>query len=297
VTSPFGRIVLVADPASAPAVPGIERLLAAQALEHRSEIAAHPGEAVRVARQAIAAGERFVVAVGGDDVVHDVVNGMLDDGSPGEPPVVGVVPAGIDNEFFRQFGLPMDVENAVRHLAGDALFPIDVGQVTFADERGDPRTRYMANVLEVGLGARTAPWTAGGSRLRTFLRFWRAVLASKSSTVHVLAARQAYDGPAWGVVVGNGRFGAGGFRISPRSFPGDGVFDVLVHHGPRSAAVTSLPKAIRGEQVPSPHIAELRGNRIRVEADPPMPLAIDGRPLGRTPASIEVRHHALMLKI
>ena len=53
----------------------------------------------------------------------------------------------------------------------------------------------------------------------------------------------------------------------------DGILEVLVHHGPRAAAFTSLPKAIRGEQVPSPHIAELRGNRIRIEADPPHRLA------------------------
>ena len=99
------------------------------------------------------------------------------------------------------------------------------------------------------------------------------------------------------MVVGNGRFGTGGFRVSPRSFPGDGVLEVLVHHGPKSQAFTSLPKSHHGEQVPSPHIAELRGNRVRVVTDPALRVAVDGLAIGRTPAVFEVLPRALRLKV
>jgi diacylglycerol kinase (ATP) len=290
-------MAVVVDAAAASAVPSVERALAERELEARTTVARSSEDATRIAHEAIASGGRFVVAVGGDDVVHDVVNGMFAQPDYPEPPVLGVIPAGIDNEFFRQFGLPTDVEKAAGHLAGDALYPIDVGVLESADGSGNPRAVFVANVVEAGLGARMAPWTSGQPRRQTFLGFWAGVIASRSSSVHVEAARQRYDGRAWSVVVGNGKFGAGGFRVSPRSFPGDGVLEVLVHHGPRSAAFTSLPKAYKGEQVPSPHIAELRGNRVRIEADPPMPVAVDGRPFGRTPATVEVRAQALLLKI
>ena len=293
MTSPFGPLTVIADAASAFALPQVERSLDAQQLEHRSAIGRDPEEARRLARRAVAEGGRFLVAVGGDAIVHDVVNGMFSAGGLSQPPVLGVIPAGIDNEFFRQFGLPMDTERAATHMAGDAVYAIDVGVL----RSGDAEPVYVANLVEAGLPARMAPWTSGASRLRTFARFWGGVVRARSSSVHVEATRQSYEGRAWAVVVGNGRFGAGGFRVSPRAFPGDGVLEVLVHHGPRSAAFTQLPKASKGEQVPSPHIAELRGNHVRIEADPPMPVAVDGRPLGQTPITVEVLAQALLLKI
>jgi diacylglycerol kinase (ATP) len=297
VASPFGPLTVVVDTAAASSTPALERVLDELELVHRTSVPNGREDAVRIALEAVRDGGRFVVAVGGDDVVHDVVNGMFAGQDHADPPVLGVVPAGIDNEFFRQFGLPMDAERAAGHLAGDAVYPIDVGVLEAADGSGGRRTAFVANLVEAGLGARMAPWTSGERRSRTFLRFWGGVIGARSSSVQVEAARQRYEGRAWSVVVGNGKFGAGGFRVSPRSFPGDGVLEVLIHHGPRSAAFTSLPKASKGEQVPSPHIAELRGNRVHIEADPPMPIAVDGRPFGRTPASVDVRAQALLLKI
>src|SRR5438552_10767225 len=213
MASPFGPLMLIADAASAFALPEIERSLGAQELQHRSAVAADSADAVRLARGAIAGGGRFVVAVGGDAIVHDVVNGMFAT-DHAEAPVLGVIPAGVDNEFFRQFGLPMDVERAASRLAGDAVYAIDVGVLR---RDGDAEPAFVTNLVEAGLAARMAPWTSGGSRLRTFARFWGGVIAARASRVHVEAAHQAYAGPAWSIVVGNGRYGAGGFRVSPRS--------------------------------------------------------------------------------
>ena len=300
--SPFGPIVLIAEPAVAAALPRVERALDDLGLDHWVVRAERSGEAARWSRACLRSGERFLVAVGGEGLVHDVVNGMFEDGRPVVPdPVLGVVPAGVDNEFFRQFGMPMDAERVCVHLAGDGVYPIDVARVMCPDEDGDERSRYFVNIGEVGLGAEmTASAMAGRgeiTRARLFVAFWSSVLRAKRARVHIEAANQVYDGDAYHVVVGNGRFGLGGFRVSPRSFPGDGVLEVLAHHGPRSQAFLSLPKSHRGEQVPSAHIAELRGNRVRVEADPALRVAVDGRPVGRTPASFDVLPRAILLKV
>jgi diacylglycerol kinase (ATP) len=295
-------LVLIVEPAAAHAVPEVQRALTELGLEHRLVQAGAPGDATRWTRASLLAGERFLVAVGSDDVVHEVVNGMFDDGRPiGGNPLLGVIPAGLDNEFFRQFGLPMDAEQASAHLAGDNSYAVDVGRVRCVGPDGLEHTRLFVNVAEAGLGAdmieRAGRWPSGMGRGRRFLGFWSALVRTRRARVHVEAAKQTYDGDAYHVVVGNGRYGTGGFRVSPRSFPGDGVLEVLVHHGPKSQAFTSLPKAIRGEQVPSPNIAELRGNRVRIEAEPPLRLAVDGRVIGRTPASFDVLPRAVLLKI
>ena len=92
------------------------------------------------------------------------------------------------------------------------------------------------------------------------------------------------------MVVGNGQFTGGGLRLSPRSFPGDGVLDALVFSGPRSDACTMLPRIYRhGDHIPDPHIQELRAKiRVAGGAERPLPVVADGR---------APRHHAATFQI
>src|SRR5439155_10310743 len=113
----------------------------------------------------------------------------------------------------------------------------------------------------------------------------------------VRVGEQAYEGPATNVVVGNCQFEAGGLRLSPRSWPGDGLLDVVVMTGPRSDQFTMLPLMYRGEQVPHPHIFEMKGKVIRVEAEHPLPVEADGLTLGTTPDSFRVLRLPIRLKI
>jgi diacylglycerol kinase (ATP) len=305
MASPFGRAVLVVDPqagrgAVAREMPEVERQLLARRLDYRIEEATERGDATRIAREALAAGERFIVAVGDDLTVDEVVNGLLDDGRPvAGDAVLGVVAAGSDADFPKTFGLPGDSVRAIRHLTGEGTYRIDAVRLTYRAE-GEQRTRHFAGVAQAGLGAavvgRAMGLPKGLGRGRRLLGFWLALAATRPQEVVVGINRAEWRGRAWNVVVGNCQF-TGGMRASPRSFPGDGVLDVLIHHGPRSEAFTLIPKMYQGEQVPHPHIKEYRGRTVRISGDPPLPLEADGELLGTTPATFEVLHEVLTLKI
>src|SRR5207245_2294772 len=79
----------------------------------------HPGHATEAARQALRDGERYLVAVGGDGTVHEVVNGMVENGGPlAADAVLGVVAVGSGCDFVRSFGLPGNPVQGAAHLAG-----------------------------------------------------------------------------------------------------------------------------------------------------------------------------------
>src|SRR5476649_2423987 len=59
-----------------------------------------PGEATRMTRAAIAAGHTTIVAVGGDDTVNEVINGM-DNGNA----AIGIIPIGSANRLAEQIGI------------------------------------------------------------------------------------------------------------------------------------------------------------------------------------------------
>jgi diacylglycerol kinase (ATP) len=306
VTSPFGSLVIIANPQSgrgkaAAQLSEIERILRSAGLDYRIVQTTRPGHATEVARAALAAGERYLVAVGGDGTIHEVVNGMLEDDRPiAEDAVLGVVPAGSGCDFVKSFGLPGDAVRAARRLSGGDVRPIDVGKVTFNIGTGET-TRYFLNIAEVGLGGsvvdRAARLTRWPGPARYFIGFWLTLPRFRAATVRLEADGQAFQSRAHNVVVANCRYYGGGMHISPKSAPEDGVLDVLVMAGPKSDAFVLLPKVYRGRHLPHRNIVEMRVSRVRVEADAPLAIEADGEILGTAPATFEIIQTPIRVKV
>ena len=110
----------------------------------------HRGHAYKLGEQARLDGLDLVITLGGDGVIHEVVNGMLSDGPGPEVPMLATVPGGSGNVFARALGLPLDSVEATGELL-DGLREqrtrtIGLGQVVIDD--GEPRW-FVANA---GLG-------------------------------------------------------------------------------------------------------------------------------------------------
>ncbi len=182
--SPFGSLAVIANPHAGEGRVGrelsaLERGLAGRGLEYSLQVTEGPGDATRLATDAMDAGVRFLVAVGGDGTVHEVVNGMFRDGRPiVEEPVLGVVPAHSGCDLVKSFGLPGDVDAACGHLLGDNTYPFDVVKVAFTDPDGRPAVRYSVNLAEIGFGAAVAAKVGGRpGRARSFMAFWSTLRA------------------------------------------------------------------------------------------------------------------------
>jgi diacylglycerol kinase (ATP) len=309
VTSPFGPLVAIAELGAGGGrvheqLPDLERALKEHDLDFELRRGDSAQEIARLTSDALRSGCRFVVAVGDDRTVQAVVNGMFAQGRPlVQDAVLGVVPAGTGSDLVMCFGLPDDTRGACEHLIGDTTYPFDLMKITYEAPGGERITRYAANVAEVGMGGemarRTSADRAPATNLRRFTAFWAAFARSKPRAVRVDADTRTWEGRAFNIVIGNGQFTARGMRLSPRSFPGDGVLEGLVFSGPRSDAYRMLPKIYRhGDHVPDPHIVELRAKiRIAVQSDRPLPVAADGVPLGTTPATFQVVPQQIRLKL
>jgi YegS/Rv2252/BmrU family lipid kinase len=309
MSTPFGELTVIVNPHAGKRhvgeeIPELERTLRARDLPYRLLRTEGRGDATRFAREALEAGARFLVAVGGDGTVHEVVNGMLgEDGSPLVPePVLGVVAAGSGCDFIRTFGLPGDASRACLHLTGDNTYPLDVGRIEYTTVGGGRDVRHFVNVAEAGLGAAVAARAERMSprlgQSKYFLGFWLELPRFKLATVRVQADRKTYEGPAYLIVIGNAQYYGGGMKISPRSYPGDGVLDVLVFKGPKSDSFTLLPRIYRGEHLPHDHVEEFRIKReLTIEADRPLPIEADGEILGHTPATVLVLSQPIAMKL
>jgi len=309
VTSPFGALAVIVDPTAgegrvAAEVGAVERALAHRGLEHRIQVAEAPGDVSRLATAALDEGYRYLAAVGDDGTVQDVVNGMFRDGRTiVDSPVLAVMAAGSGCDLVRSFGLPGDVDGASSHLMGENTYELDVMKITARGRNGSTVVRYAHNVAEVGLHASATARAAGFPRWmgngRRFVGFWAAYAGTRRAVLDVVVDGRPQQHRAWSVIVGNGQFADGGLRLSPRSFPGDGVLDALLFTGPKSDAYRLLPRIFRhGDHVPDPGIKELRARvALRIDGPRPLPVVADGSVLGTTPVTFQVVPRQILLKL
>lgn len=307
MTSPFGPMVLICNSRSGRggvgrALPDVRAHLEERELDYEVRYTEGPGHATELAREALGQGLRFLVAVGGDGTIHEVVNGMLEDDRPvSGDAVLGVVAAGTGSDFVKTFGIPATMPaHAVAHLDGPNSFPIDIGKITYR-ENGSETTRYFANIAEVGLGAaavakaqRLPRWLGP---MMYFVAFWLAVRTHRTARVTVDLVDRTYEGRMNNLVVANGQFFGGGMKVAPKAVPTDGLLDVQIEHARKKDAIALMPKVYKGQHVPHPDILEAKRARVSIETDTPMPIEADGEVLGHTPAVFEVLRDVVQLKV
>ncbi|MGI9136222.1 MAG: diacylglycerol/lipid kinase family protein [Candidatus Nanopelagicales bacterium] len=76
----------------------------------------HRGHGFELGRSARAQGLDIVITLGGDGVVNEVVNGMLEDGVGADVPILATVPGGSGNVFARALGIPVDAVEATGEI-------------------------------------------------------------------------------------------------------------------------------------------------------------------------------------
>ena len=306
MTSPFGTAVLICNVRSGRGgvgqkLPEVEAALRDRGLDYEIRRTEHRGHATQIAREVVSTGGRFVVAMGGDGTVHEVVNGMIEDDKAINPEaVLGVVAAGTGCDFVKTFGLPTGPRDAVRHLDGGESFLIDIGKVTYRDGEEEV-TRYFPNIAEVGLGAECV---ARAEKLPRWLgptvylfSFWLTMRKHRAADVVVDVVDRTYEGKMNNMVVANGQFFGGGMKIAPKAAPTDGLLDIQVEHARKREAIAMMPKVFKGEHVPHPDIEEYKRVRCSITSERPLLIEADGEVLGHTPASFEVITEAIALKV
>lgn len=306
---PFGHMVLVVNPRSgrggaARTLPELRRHLDEEQIEHTVRTTSGRWHAVELVREAVAEGARYVVAVGGDGTIHEVVNGLLDDdGAPIAPDLVlGVARAGSGADFPRTFGLDRDPRTLVhRHLATDVSMPIDVGQVTCVGPDGSERRRFFANIAEVGYGAdvvrraeRLPRWFGRPRYLAAALSTIRSL---ERSDTELTLGHTRVTVPLVQLVVANAQFFGGGMWVAPRALPDDGLFNVQAYVGGPSQVFTLTPRIYAGDHLPHPDIAEWQSATVDVRPAASLAVEADGEVLGRTPATFRVIPRPLRLSI
>jgi len=248
-----------------------------------------------LAQAAAEAQESLLVVVGGDGTVNEVVNAVA-----GSDTEIAVLPSGTGQDLARSQGIPSDLDEAVRVALEGETRTIDVGRVELADGT----SRYFANVGSAGMSGAVARRANAmskrlGGKATFFYALTRECLAWRNTRVTVeLADGDRREGGMHDVIVANGRWHGGGMKLAPDARQDDGLFDVvLIGDVNKLDFLTTAPKLYSGKYLAHPKVELLRSGALAIDAAEPLPLEVDGEPIGTTPARFEVVPAALRLRV
>jgi YegS/Rv2252/BmrU family lipid kinase len=244
-----------------------------------------PALAPEIVRREIARGMPLVIVGGGDGTLSAVVRHFI-----GSESVMGVLPLGTGNQFARDLGIPENIEAACRIVAEGTEMAVDVG--TVEDD-------FFLTVTTLGLTAQVVrSLTSESKRLWGRFAYAFALMRSLRQMVPFKACLTTAQGEQCvetiQLVVGNGRFHAGPFPLSPDASITDGILDVyaLTDMAPGSLMRFAL-RALRGRHIELPFVCAMRTERVRIETVPPRRAVVDGELQYRTPLALGVLPAAL----
>ena len=244
----------------------------------------HPDHATELASLA---GDRLVIAAGGDGTVNEVINGLSPDAT------LGILPLGTANVLARELGVPLNGEQACRRILENNVSTIDFGVAT--NHEGEER-RFACMA---GLGFDANVVRSVTPRLKRYLRVLafplmgiKVMFEQDLPAVHVIHGDTTYVTQF--AVVANGHYYGGDFRVSgPGALTNGELETILVDQ----VGVLLRPDILGRILARDPLNRSLKSfSASELQARSPgaeVPVQIDGEVWGRLPMRFRIEPLAL----
>ena len=219
----------------------------------------------------------LIIAAGGDGTVRAVCEEVARTGV-----AVGILPHGTGNLLARNLGIPLNTRDALDVAFGGQDKAVDLSTL-----KTDAGTNTTFLVM-AGLGMDAAIMNGVNDQLKSKVG-WLAYFVSGVKAARFPAMKvqiSVDDGEfkkfrARTVVVGNVGFLQGGIPLLPDAQIDDGLLDVVVIAPKRFIGwIAIIVRVISRQKRTNERLDRLTGSTIIIRAEKPMPMQLDGDPVG-----------------
>jgi len=266
----------------------VERVLyelAAEGLKVQVTPTAGPGDATRLARQAVASHCEVLIACGGDGTINEIVGGIAGSDVP-----LLVIPGGTSNVLARELGLPREVSACAALLRNGVIRRVSLGRA------GD---RFF--MLMAGIGVDAGVVAASSSRLKRYAgegAFWLAGF-QQLARYHFLPFDLIVDGNlhrgTFALISKVKNYG-GPLRLTPHANLFSNQFAICIFQScVRWRYLYYLNQVALGRHMTLPDVLILTGRTIEAKGDAKIQVQVDGELLGGLPLTITIEDNAVSL--
>lgn len=173
-------------------------------------------------------GTDYLIAVGGDGTMHEVVNGVMQvpQNQRGNL-IVGLLPVGSGNDFARTLKLSGKIAYLHKLISNNSVTDLDVGKIECETLDGKPSTVFFNNIAGVGLDAEVAKRVnegnkAYGPNLAYYSATIKSFLNYRKKQIKVSSADLNYEGNVLLLSFANAKYFGSGLGIAPHARINDG---------------------------------------------------------------------------
>jgi YegS/Rv2252/BmrU family lipid kinase len=258
-----------------------------------------PGDARRLAAEAVSEGFELIVAAGGDGTVNEALNGIGDAPDGFARARLGVLPLGTVNVFARELKMPLRLERAWAALQRSHERRLDLPCAEFSAS-GSRRRQYFVQLAGAGLDARAIELVDLGHKRKigpvAYLIAGLKAMREQKSGIQVRAAGREIAGEQ--VLIGNGCFYGGPFRIFPSADADDGLLDICVFpHINWLTLLRCAPGLLARRRLPESAVQRVRAATFELAGGWTAAFELDGEWAGRLPVTFSVEREKLRVSV
>ena len=258
-----------------------------------------PGDARRLAAEAVRDGFDLIAAAGGDGTVNEVLNGIGDAPDGFARARLGVLPLGTVNVFARELKIPLKIENAWEVLQRGHETKIDLPRVEFSAD-GVLQKRYFCQLAGAGLDARAIELVDWQHKKQVgklaYVIAGLKALCEKKPQITVHANGQSMSGEL--VLVGNGRFYGGSFAILPQADLRDGRLNIcILSRTDWWTLLRCAPGLLLCGKLPSSVAQHLSAEKFELTSEPAAAFELDGEWVGKLPVTFTIERGKLRVVV
>ncbi len=272
----------------------VEKVMKRHALTYSVHETEYEGHARLLTEEILAStkAETFIVVIGGDGTMHEVMNGA----AKCKHAVIMCLPAGSGNDYVRGIQHTSGIREAVSLLLQQkAPSVIDLGQFKYQGRMG-----HFVNSLGIGFDASIAKAVNGSKWKKRFqtLRLGKFVymyyFIKKLFLFKTFRLKAVVDGRkyicqnVWFVIVANQPYFGGGIKVSPYSSADDGKLQVVVVSNLSSFLFLLVFLTVAwGGHLRLKWVESFTCRAVRLYTSDEVPIQADGEHIGYSAASVK----------
>lgn len=250
-----------------------------------------PGDATRIACQAVSEGADLILVLGGDGTINEAVNGMVHSQA-----TLGIIPAGTANVLAMELGLGSRLDRAIDRLVHSVERRVALGKLSSGSTLNGFTSRHFLAMGGAGLDAKIVYDINPGLKARAGkVAYWLSGFGHITQSVTNFDARINGDSYRCGFVLASRVRNYGGdLEIASGASLLRDDFEIVMFEGSNPLRYLWYMTGVGLKLVQKmPGVRTVRAGKIEMTGD--AHLQIDGEYAGRMPGRFEIVPDALTI--
>lgn len=278
-------------------------------LDYKIFISEKAGHIKDLASDAVREGYEYLIVVGGDGSINEVINGIASrfrineqlgsdsfDWEAIRKIKIGLLPAGTGNDFARYHQLKYDIKHLKFLIEKNKVQILDIGWTCFMNKQSQKVERLFSNITDVGMGGHTVQHMDQNkvSWLGSNLNYTKAILSSfityDKSTIKWTSDQNTWQGKVMSMVVANGKYFGSGLAVAPNARMDDGKFTlVTLGNITMFDYLKNLGKVKSGQLIDHKEVSYHEAKEVIIEPldGKELPIDMDGDFVGYCPMTLK----------